>query len=965
MSMSTPVTTGTGATPNVLLTHRPSVAAAQSVMPVPPTTTLSTTTAASAQTTVTQSIVGPAVATTIGGITPAPVASTSTALSGSSTTSVADTHPCKHRICHQMAKKGWCLITNPEKKLNGDGQVLKALRDGYAWSDGKGKTEQATAAARKICGLIWGNVILSLCLTVFLIATISLTVYIARKPPSDVAALQTALHETTNSLEKALADTSEYRTNNDRCVRERSEIRQTMEALKRAAKTEEVTIGGLRTEAERWHSSSVVFADKYERCKSVLQSYTTSDYWTWATVTDMTYWWHYLIMVCVIIVWSLSCCGLKYQVFFVGAAHLVATGAGSMDPMNFVLGPWTCLWLMTWWRWICLLIIFCGYLTFLAYHKQWAPFAWHMIMLVPGNVATWALSYYMGLTVATPWSAMIMYAMMTFFHWSMWITLWSQGSIVTTTTWDGDKTTKHDQNPVQSWWWNNVLGSKKDPAPVPSGGKVKKKVHFVRGETFFPDSKPQDEARFGSPHIAYKTLQKCEPWTVLNAAQSWTGSAFPYKGVLVTPEHVWESCGKRSDIDMRSPSGKHYTLKKLGKMSTSGEHLICFECPQGVQSLKASKQSGTIETWMRARDGEEGPPGVSWGTANTYSCTHNLTTQPGDSGAPVCDTLGNVVCVHVASTPAVNLGVVPPASEDRFEFKGLCLDGCDCEEDCTCCLAQPASGSGEGQPDSPSSKGGADRREFESDDEEDQEGRSGKSWKRGKHAGKRKKKMKVFSEEEYDDLVHNKKMSPAKIRQLVQHRMSSAYLGGYDPEQDARDGVIPLPPVEEARSRMLPALYEVVDLPPDGQARVTHTEVKGNWMVRVTACGLYGKNKTYTEWMRETPLDDIVEWCSLVPLVCTVTRMDYAPEPEVSKNFKSPPGQRGGETSGKRSRASWSQKKTQVMEKARADLLKTLAETMGESMSLDQLTKLSQKPGSSGETNPPVRGTPTNPLAGR
>nr|AVM87188.1 ORF1ab [Beihai tree frog astrovirus] len=467
--------------------------------------------------------------------------------------------------------------------------------------------------------------------------------------------------------------------------------------------------------------------------------------------------WHYGILAVVLILYWLVDTPTVGSLIVVGSQ--VASAAGSMTlPWTLCFGSWTGLFQLDWWHWP-------SALSSLAARIVWCrkkvdnKFVWDwrcaLAVLIPSLLLmslSFALDYFLDIPSASPLMGIMMTVMMLVMKVSMRLALWSQGAVVKIVSWDGTQSTTHEQNWLQRLLWKHA-GMKGDPAPQAKPRKDWKNrgskeagevpvappaddshpVPFVSAGIFTPDEEPetpQKEANVGSPWISWNVAVAGQPWDVCRPGERIfsVGKAFPYKGALITPEHVWEAATKPQVLKVLSPDGAEHQLQKRGTLSTSGEKCIVFDLPPGVKSLKVTKERGTISVWARTNNGTPGKPGVTWGLANTVNNTHNVTTSPGDSGTPLLDENGHLVAIHVAATSSRNLSVTVTEQE------ALTLPPCECEGDCCCDLFFPEAKQRRNIPKNKQRKG--------------------------------KKKKKLLSDEQYDDLV-NRGLSTDEIKHVV------------------------------------------------------------------------------------------------------------------------------------------------------------------------------------------------------
>nr|AVM87166.1 ORF1ab [Huanan hylidae astrovirus] len=482
-------------------------------------------------------------------------------------------------------------------------------------------------------------------------------------------------------------------------------------------------------------------------------------------------WWTIIVAVLAVLAMTVAAYGVTVQAGCIFLSHVVSMGSTMSTPWA-IAGAWGSLFMMPWYLAVPVFCIWLAHACFVLVFKKPPWYRWIIIFVefILCNSLTVALWYYLDWPPAGVNMAIMMSVMMLFMPLLMRASVWAQGSVVKTTRSDGSTTTEHQQNFWQKMIWS-VASIDHDPAPLQRPRRQRKanlesSIDVGGGFTFTPvdfvsSGEVKLESDFGSPWVSSEVLEESTSWRFLNAAGKAVGCGFPWKGVLVTPFHVWETAGK-SPVQTVSFRGTEYKVRQVGTMHSSGENLVTFEVPPGIKSKKMSKQTGTVQCFMRSYNGEQNP-GMTWGVFNTVKHTHTNTTSPGDSGLPILDTNGHVLGIHTGSATNVNLAVV------ASNVEAIVLPGCDCVDDCSCNLLKdcclPPRAEAQTSSETPEAKYHPKKKK-----------KKGKRWK-------------VFTEKEYDDLV-TKGVGKGEIHKLRRAKIAAAKATGqhFDfQESDTRD----------------------------------------------------------------------------------------------------------------------------------------------------------------------------------
>nr|UCS96435.1 MAG: ORF1a [Astroviridae sp.] len=385
-------------------------------------------------------------------------------------------------------------------------------------------------------------------------------------------------------------------------------------------------------------------------------------------------WWHWLV-------WFFTCLLMFILRPTVETAiHMISLfltqGKLALFMWTHVLGGWSSFIVLEplWWiPQLCLLAIFA---TWMAYKGRWWYLAWNVLLSIGFN----ALAYYLrewGIYVSSGMiHASVMHLVFWLFPIFLKLGLWSQGDLITTHKWSGERSTRNSQTWLQRLLWRSH--SDIPPNPQRREQPHDKKVKFVKGETLF---KP--EADYGQPWVSDAVQKKITPFDVLHPQSGEIyGKAFHMSGLLVTPQHVFEAIGKPPVVTVVF-DGTTYSTKKVGDLRFSGESMAAFQPVQGFKSLQSSKMKGVVISCMRSRNGTM-EWGLTTGFTNTNASTHSCTTQSGDSGAPVCDQYGKLLGIHVGAAPGANLMAQKIQPESRLIICVDCECGCDDGDECNC-----------------------------------------------------------------------------------------------------------------------------------------------------------------------------------------------------------------------------------------------------------------------------------------
>nr|UCS96438.1 MAG: ORF1a [Astroviridae sp.] len=393
------------------------------------------------------------------------------------------------------------------------------------------------------------------------------------------------------------------------------------------------------------------------------------------------HWWHWLV-------WA-GTCFLMWAVrpSFLTSIHMLSVfftrGSLALCMWVHVLGGWSAFVVLPliWWipQFFCLML----FAACAAWQGRWFYLFANVILSAAFNAFTWYLRDW-GVFVASGLiQASVMHMIVWLMPFLMKLGLWSQGDIITTHRWTGERVTTYAQNWLQRCLWKSH--SDREPNPqrreVQKDAKADRKIRFVKGETIRPSFKP--EADYGQPWVSDEVQAKITPLDVLNPqSKEIMGKAFHMNGLLATPFHVWESVGKTQTILVQN-SLSEFTTKKVGDLKFSGETLVAFQPIKGHKSLVPSRMKGIVSSCIRTRNGTT-TWGLTTGLTNTNAATHSCTTQAGDSGAPVCDQHGKLLGVHIGAAPGANLLAQKMQPESKLVVCADCECGCGNEDECRC-----------------------------------------------------------------------------------------------------------------------------------------------------------------------------------------------------------------------------------------------------------------------------------------
>nr|WOK58400.1 MAG: ORF1a protein [Wenzhou rodent astrovirus 1] len=371
---------------------------------------------------------------------------------------------------------------------------------------------------------------------------------------------------------------------------------------------------------------------------------------------------------------------------------------------------------------------------------KWVHLTVHCLAPVVSNLIILVLNWSVTFDMQTTGMLMGFLGVLPF---AMKAALWAQGASVTRVDWRGHLEKINEVNFLQGWI-QRFMSFKPGPDRTvqwkPNRHKNQSRWEWdTRAALDVSSDRPgfRLEADMGAPWVPLKVLDHVKPWSVLLRGKR-IGSGFHYKGCFVTPNHVWEVVGKTDTIEVEK-NDVRVTLEKVGVLRTHGEDLITFKGVPGVSSIRLSKQIGTVSCFSVTMNGTL-DYGVTMGVFDVNRHSHDCTTKPGDSGVPIVDVHGMLLGIHVSSSPGSNHAVTP-------ESVWIDEPVCDCEMYCKCNIME-----------------------------------AGVGW-RTRHKRKsdrhRKKRVKWFTDEEYQDLV-DKGLSKKAIAELIRMR---AY-NGFDPFDD-------------------------------------------------------------------------------------------------------------------------------------------------------------------------------------
>lgn len=895
---------------------------------------------------------------------------------------VGRSHPCGHDICKRRARNGFCLVADPDKERGYDATLIDMAKNVWKWSKDagdEGLVKRVARLSKTIVVLVATNLLTAILLATAVVALVTAGYTLGKKVPEDIAVVQAAYHKVAAEIQecdrKHNADQSELislRIEKEKALRSTQVATTNLEKLRVNWQGVSRRVTALMGDLSESRAKNDELSKSLHDCNIILAVTNMKDRWTDFLKHD-TLWWHYVVLCVAIVFWTLVVHGISLEALIHGCTHMVALGRVADNPWTFYFGVWSGLIGTSVWVWVAGVTGFLLMLGLRVYQHAYLRIGVMIVMSVGFNVLDWFVSDWFILKDMTcPWMAGLMYTAMGVMPLIMRLSLWSQGAVVRTTSWDGVTTVQHVQNSVQKWWWTTVMQMQSDPAPLArtkAGGsgssatKPKKKVSFVQGETFFPDRR--NEANVGGPFVSKDNLEAGVPWDVLNMGSNWCGTGFVYKGVLITPKHVWEAAGQNQHLTFVSPDGREFVCEKVGELHTSGEICVCFRAPPGYKSIKVTNQKGTVVSWARVHNGTV-DRGITWGVVNTVKNTHDLSTMPGDSGTPLLDCDGKLVGIHVAAAPGVNISVRPVTSEAV-----IVLEGCACDEDCCCELAPRGGGIGGSAPakkirpeqflpvkdDHQEKEGG----------KEEQEGKSGKAWKRNIRSknpkGQRKNpaRGRQFTDEEYDELVNSGK-SAQQIREIARAR--ALHVFGIDDTYDDGQYEESLP--DDPEYGMHPCLFYDGKLDAEFDwVVITHD----SYMYKVFCPTKTERGEPYKNILKaclNTSFTQFAEFCSAAKLVFTrhvIPKSASDGEEAEAKNSRGP-GQRRQGNGAKKSWASKSRNTPRNTEKENLDFQLTPETRQALSMFLERHGTGQKDQGNSPSQNQPAPGTSTSQQSG-
>nr|UCW36907.1 MAG: ORF1ab [Astroviridae sp.] len=385
-------------------------------------------------------------------------------------------------------------------------------------------------------------------------------------------------------------------------------------------------------------------------------------------------WWHWLV-------WGVTCFLMwllrpTVETLIHMTSLFLTQGQLALFMWTHLLGGWSSFIVLDPLWWIPQFFTFAIFVAWMAFKGRWWYLAWNVLLSIGFN----ALAFYLdqwGIFVPTGLiHASVMHFAIWLFPVFLKLGLWSQGDLITTHRWTGERSQRHSQNWLQRKLWK--AHSDTPPNPQRREPQHEKKIKFVKGETLF---KP--EADYGQPWVSDEVQKKITPFDVLHPqSQEIYGKAFHMTGLLVTPGHVFDAIGKPPLITV-NVDGQTYQTNKVGELRFSGESMVAFQPVPGHKSLQMSKMKGVVMSCLRSRNGT-GTWGIATGLTNTNSSTHSCTTQAGDSGSPVCDVYGKLLGVHVGAAPGANLMAQRVTPESRLILCVDCECGCEDGDECVC-----------------------------------------------------------------------------------------------------------------------------------------------------------------------------------------------------------------------------------------------------------------------------------------